>query len=591
MRCRICEMNCEIKAGGIGGCGMYEQVDGEIRERYPGRYLAAVDTAIESMPMVHYHPRGKFLQVCTVGCNFKCNGCVSEILTDHLSAIEGVFQEMTPDEVIQKALAESCIGIMFCFNEPTVSYFSFRRLAQIAREKGLLVGCSTNGYMTRWALDELIPLLDFVNVGLKGATKDAYRLCGVANVAPILRNLRILHEKGVYIEVSAVYRKYGEPEICMAADFVASLSRDIPFQVMRFIPFGDATIDMEPSVREAEAVCRLLQKRLRYVYLFNTPGTDYLNSRCPDCGEKIMERGFFGPMCSNLFRYRPEGRCGCGFKLPIQGGIHDNRMRETGYFGGYRTINALNMIRSILGVLGVAERAWVDSVMVRLLRDDFIQELYERLNRIDSYFNTVDYIARLTGREARAALFREYVSGRVADIENRVAGLEKKVVYCSLGHPLIAMFSEKMESRLIEVAGGTLTNGLIEREKRPGITISEEQFRRMNPEIIIVSDATAWPAADFIAYCWERALNVPAVKNRMVFDLYPFRTSTNPDWILGLMRLANIIHPEEFRFDLPGEADEFYDTFYGIPFEDNGRWGISLKCLKHRHAERQVGSV
>jgi hypothetical protein len=104
MKCNICEINCNIKEGGVGGCGMYTNIRNKIKERYPGRYLAAVDTAIESMPMVHYHPRGRFLQVCTVGCNFKCQGCVSEILTDHVSAMEGTFQEMTPGQVIDKAL-------------------------------------------------------------------------------------------------------------------------------------------------------------------------------------------------------------------------------------------------------------------------------------------------------------------------------------------------------------------------------------------------------------------------------------------------------------------------------------------------------
>lgn len=36
--------------------------------------------------------------------------------------------------------------------------------------KLLGVGCSTNGYVTQSALVELIPFLDFVNVGLKGSS-------------------------------------------------------------------------------------------------------------------------------------------------------------------------------------------------------------------------------------------------------------------------------------------------------------------------------------------------------------------------------------------------------------------------------------
>lgn len=111
MTCTIYEMRCDIQEGGIGKCAMMTYKGNEIQERYPDRYLAAVDTAVESMPMVHFHPRGKFLQVCTVGCNFNCPGCVSEILTHHLSAIHGALQQMTPEEVIRKAHRESCIGI------------------------------------------------------------------------------------------------------------------------------------------------------------------------------------------------------------------------------------------------------------------------------------------------------------------------------------------------------------------------------------------------------------------------------------------------------------------------------------------------
>ena len=583
MKCNICEINCTIKEKGLGQCGMYTCSGSKIQERYPDRYLAAVDTAIESMPMVHYHPRGIFLQVCTVGCNFKCQGCVSEILTDHLGAIEGQFQEMTPEEVIQKALSLNCIGVMFCFNEPTVSYFTFKRLAKMAREKGLLAGCSTNGYMTQWALEGLIPHLDFVNLGLKGVSPSAYENCGITDIAPILRNIRLLHQNKVYFEVSAIFRKHQEEELKKAGEFIASLSKKIPFQVMRFIPFGKATINMEPSVMEAEAVCEQLRGTLDHVYLFNTPGTDYLNSYCPDCGATIMERGFFGPMCSNLFRHLPQGRCGCGFQLPIQGKIHDSKVRESGYFGGYRTINALNMIQSLLTVLGVTDKTKLDAMMLRVIKEEFIKTLYERLNHIDSYFDTMDYFAALIDKKERAKEYRQYVGTRVAYIKEKTQAMERPAVYATLGHPLIAMFPEKMESRLIEAAGGLLTNHLIDREGRPGITITPEAFCQLSPEIIIVSDGAAWPNRDFISHCTQNGLDVPAVRAKKIFHLYPFRISTNPDWILGLMALANIIHPDIFDFDLQKEAEDFYQTFYQMPFN-----GGDFHDFPRQHKKKQA---
>lgn len=569
MKCTLCEIQCHIKDGGIGRCGMYIREGTDIHERYPDRYLAAVDSAIENMPMVHYHPRGKFLQVCTVGCNFTCNGCVSEILTDHLCAVEGAFQEMTPAQVIEKALSTACMGIMFCFNEPTVSFHTFLKLAETAKEKRLLVGCSTNAYMTASALEELAPYLDFVNVGIKGASKTVYRACGVADPSPIWRNLAYLCKRGIHVEVSAIFRKHARSEILEVAENVASLSKDIPLQVMRFIPFGNATMDMEPSVREAEAICRELRNRLRYVYLFNSPGTEYLDSCCPECGTKIMERGFFGPMAANLFQYMPEGRCTCGYTLPIQGKIHNTQVRETGYFGGYRTINALSMIRSILRVIDVTDNACVDDIIIQVLKQDYIKTLYEKLNRIDSYFETVDYFASLSGKTGQALAFRDHVTTRLEWVTDRIKGLEKPLVYCCLGHPLIAMFEEKMESRLIETAGGQLTNRQIKRESRPGITISKEQFLKMAPEIIIVTGAAAWPVEDVISFCRENGLDtVPAVKTKRIFHLHPFRSSTNPDWILGVLRLAEIFHPHMLDLDLQQEAERFYRKFYNIPFGD-----------------------
>jgi hypothetical protein len=65
-------------------------------------------------------------------------------------------------------------------------------------------------------------------------------------------------------------------------------------------------------------------------------------------------------------------------------------------------------------------------------------------------------------------------------------------------------------------------------------------------------------------------MDAPAIRTRKVFHLHPYRSSAGPDWILGLMCLANILHPEAFQFDLPKEADDFYREFYNIPF-DAGR--------------------
>jgi ABC-type Fe3+-hydroxamate transport system substrate-binding protein len=127
------------------------------------------------------------------------------------------------------------------------------------------------------------------------------------------------------------------------------------------------------------------------------------------------------------------------------------------------------------------------------------------------------------------------------------------------------MFTDKMECRLIEIAGGQLANHRIERERRPGITLSKEQFCSLRPDIIIVTGFAAWPKSDFSAYCLENELYVPALRTGRIHHLHPYRSSTNPDWILGLMCLANIIHPKIFAFDLEQESNSFNQKFRTLP--------------------------
>jgi hypothetical protein len=73
---------------------------------------------------------------------------------------------------------------------------------------------------------------------------------------------------------------------------------------------------------------------------------------------------------------------------------------------------------------------------------------------------------------------------------------------------------------------------------------------------------------DVCAYCNEHGIDVPAMRNSQVHAMHPSWDFGNPRWILGLMVLANILHPDRCSFDIPSEADRFYRKFYGIPFAD-----------------------
>lgn len=592
MDCGICENRCSIPEKGTGICGMYTCRDGAMVEKYPDSYLVVVPSEVESMPMLHFHPGSKFLQVCTMGCNFRCGGCVSWILTEAAGSIEGALHGMGPEEIVGRASDEGCAGIMFCFNEPAVSFPTFKRIASLAREKGLLVGCATNGYFTEPAFKELLDHVDFVNIGIKGCTDETYHCLGAASASPVFRNLRLAVDSGVFAEVAGVYVKGREREVLETAELVASISKDIPFQVMRFIPFAGADPADEPSIREAESLCGEVKKRLDYVYLFNSPGTQYLNTYCPKCGKMVVRRGFNGPMCAHVSVHRDDGVCECGFRLPFVGKFaKDSGAQVLGYFGGYKTIQSLESVQTVLAFLGERNPTVVASVLQEILRTDFIEGLYERTKEIGSYLDTVDYYARLAGRIDEARRLRDYAEKYVSIIENGTKGAPRPSVYFSLGHPLIAVFGDKFECNLVELAGGRCLNKELERDDTPGLTIPAQTLARLDPEVILITGAIDYSADDFCSFCVGNGLDrIRAVGERKIYNMRPYNTGGRPDWVLGLMRIANIIHPEIFSFDVKKLAGVFYESFLGRSFpSDAPSRSLSHPAVLGRPGAAQYG--
>ena len=572
MECGICEFLCDIGENGTGMCGMYTNNGGMIKEKYPDKYLVTVPSEIESMPMLHYCPGGKFLEICTIGCNFRCTGCVSWVLTESVDSIKDALHGMRPEEVVAKAMDEGCSGIMFCFNEPAVSFFTFKKVASLAREKGLSVGCATNGYFTGEAFKELLTYIDFINIGIKGCTDETYSAFGAESASPVFRNLRLSVEAGVFTEVAAVYVRGYEKEVVRTAALVASVSKDIPFQVMRFIPLGGADIAEEPTIRAAEVLCEQLREILTYVYLFNSPGTRYLNTYCPQCGRMVVRRGFNGPMCAHTAHYERDGRCVCGLELPFAGDFREESGAQVlGYFGGYKTIHCLESIQTVLAFLKEKSPAVVASVLQEILKTGFIEGLYERTKEIPSYLDTIDHYAKLAGRIDEARELRNYAERYISLIRKSTEKAERPSVYFCLGHPLIAIFGDKFECNLVEAAGGRSVNKDIERDDSPGMTIAPTTLMALDPDIILITGAIDYPVGDFYDFCTMNGLNIRAARDRKVYSMYPYNTGGRPDWILGLAAMASIIHPEIFNFDMKDFADRFYRRFLGMEFHSASR--------------------
>lgn len=576
LKCTVCENSCEILKNKTGKCGLYYEADGEILERFPEQYLMVCPISIETMPTLHFQPGAKFLQISTVGCNFDCPGCVSTVIVKEMDPTSSTLKKYSPEQIIEKAAAENCKGIAFLMNDPLASLFSFIKVAKLAKEHGLMVGCSTNAYFTKESLNRILPYLDFVNIGIKGSTNDVYRFCGGKSVKPVFRNILTLFENGVHVEVSCIYDSKNKAEVLEVAGILSNISSSIPLQIMRYIPLEGADPAQEVSIRESETLCKKLSDKLNYLYLFNSPGTGWLNTYCPECGQLLVYRDFYGPMGAKLKNINIESIVNntcifCGEKLYFTNKIESvqGTFWEGDFEGGYPFTRALEMIEAILITIGVKDKQTVVKAWENMLKQHKLSQLHHDIQKPETYIEIVRSYGKLADAQTKAEELINYIEEKLNYIRE---GLEKvdywPRVYYAMGKPLFCIKGERMENQLVRTAGGKSVNGELKIEGRPGAKISAEVLNKLNPEVIFISSFLSSSVKDFLRECEIENINVKAVKNDKVYaHLAPGWDFGSPRWILGLMYIANILHPEVFNFNLNKEANKFYQNFYEQDFD------------------------
>jgi pyruvate-formate lyase-activating enzyme len=569
--CTICARGCEVLEGKTGACGKYRRENGELKEVAPNRYLLVCPVSIETMPLLHFYPKGKFLQITTTGCNFNCPGCVSNMLVQTIPADSSALLERSADEIVRQALSENCIGITFMMNDPLASFFTFKEVARKAKAQGLLVGCSSNGYFTDESAAELAPFLDFMNIGIKGFADADYRCCGARSIQPVLAAIALFYKARVHLEVSMTCKKGDEGSLEAFVTHLNECNYAIPVQLMRYMPLEDAPLSLQPSVAESEAFCQKLQGICEHVYLFNTPGTALLHTRCSGCGALLIERDFYGPMGAKIRKIHlaADGKCPeCGLVAPIRGVKERSEHTEKNFQGGYPFTRALEMVQAALFASGVCDFSAVTRVWEKMLTYDRLDSLHVDLQSLDAYLASVGRFAAAAGVANHADRLTDYMRGKIEQIQQRLAGVsERPTVYYSMAKPLFALKGSRFENQLVTAAGGISLNKQVKGEGRPGLLIDVQTLTELDPDVIFISSFFSNSTDDFQRECLALGLDIAAVRAKRIYaHPYPNWDFGSPRWILGLMYIANVLHPHLFRFNLFAEAQAFYRIFYAEEF-------------------------
>ncbi|ABD41710.1 Radical SAM [Methanospirillum hungatei JF-1] len=564
MECEMCGHRCSIQEGGYGRCRMYTCKNGEISERFPDLYLALWPGAIETIPFLHYTPGGRYLLLSTIGCNLSCEGCVSYVLAKNQDLLTDALIHAEPTDVLRMARDNACIGAVFCLNEPTVSLETVARVARELHAAGLSMGCASNGCMSEKALDVLLDHMDFITIGLKGLSDQAYQINGApCNAEQVFQTLKTIHSRNIHLEVAAVCKTSDMEEIVTIAQRILEISADIPLLVMRFIPFHGADTALEPSAIAAEDLISACRKYLPFVYLFNTPSTRYLNTYCPNCNELLVERSFNGPMGARFSGRYAQVCPSCTSSIPIRGEWFSQFYQEPRFRGGYRTPVALDMVYSILKAVSISDEATMGMVLTKLLSNDYLEQLQTRLQTPKGYIEFLQVLQQWSGSLSFEPVIR-FLSGRVQIIERYSNVPNKPRVLSVLSHPLLPSYPDKMENTLIALAGGDVLNYDLGYDEKSSERFTWDAFQKLKPDILVVSGPGHLTHQDFVDLCMREDLTAPAIEENNIFMVPGTHLSAGPSWILTLESIANYLHPDIFDFNLEYEKAVLLKTLPGL---------------------------
>lgn len=271
LTCELCFHHCQLDEGQTGFCRARGNRNGKIVSLNYGKLTALALDSIEKKPLRRFHSGSLILSVGSFGCNLHCPFCQNA----GIAAVgpETYTQDCSPEQLVQESLRlreQGNIGVAYTYNEPLVGYEYVRDCAELVHQTGMLNVLVTNGTIEEGPWKALLPLLDAVNIDLKGFTSDWYRRLG-GDLATVKRSIDLAAQH-CHIEVTTLIvpgENDSEDEMRALSAWLASVSPEIPLHVSRFFPQHQMQDRPPTPVQTVYRLAEVARERLRYVYTGN----------------------------------------------------------------------------------------------------------------------------------------------------------------------------------------------------------------------------------------------------------------------------------------------------------------------------------
>ena len=320
LRCYACGHRCLINDGRRGICKVRFNEGGRLL--VPANYVAALASdPTEKKPFFHVLPGSDTLTFGMLGCDLHCGYCQNWLTSQALrdDAAGTAPRPVTAERLVAMAKAYGASVVGSSYNEPLITAEWAVEVFRKAKPEGFKTAFISNGNATPQVLDYLRPVTDCYKIDLKSMSDKNYRQLGGV-VGNILDTVRMVHERGFWSEiVTLVVPGFNdsEDELRRAADFIASVSPDIPWHVTAYHQDYRMTENANTTAEQLVRACETGRAAgLRYVYAGNQPGRvgRWENTYCPACDELLVERRGFRILGR---RISPDGLCpACGESIP-----------------------------------------------------------------------------------------------------------------------------------------------------------------------------------------------------------------------------------------------------------------------------------
>lgn len=304
VECQLCPRACRVADAETGGCGVRENRGGVYHTLVWGAACAVHVDPIEKKPFFHVLPGQRALSFATAGCNVECKFCQNwEISQFRAEQVRAVY--LPPDELAKAARRAGAPLLSATYSEPVVFWEYVRDAAQAGRRLGVRSTVVSNGYIQKRPLREVLPLLTAVKVDLKAFREQFYRDVVRGELKPVLESLETIRAAGVWLEIVVLLiptLNDSEAELRDLARWVAgTLGPEVPVHFTRFHPtYRLANLPATPVATLDRAWALARAEGLQFAYVGNVPGHAGESTRCPGCGEVLVERIGFQVLSNRL---------------------------------------------------------------------------------------------------------------------------------------------------------------------------------------------------------------------------------------------------------------------------------------------------